>query len=196
MKNAEGFDEKGFFIDRGVGGFGHRRASASFLDRLAGFDFQADGSRGPSSKDVFDAHVNGVARFLTAAMEEATVPTLEFFRETKPSTYAGRLVFPIAKILLIHFPILGTLLPFVWPKGPAQRVHAYLYFEEGEGLSIAWFSELQELEKNEEGEMAPEDEDELFKTMVSPFARKYTTVITGTKTTENSTSRNGNIRPI
>ena len=36
-------------------------------------------------------------------------------------------------------------------------------------MSIAWFSELQELEKNEEGEMAPEDEDELFKTLVSPF---------------------------
>ena len=123
---------------------------------------------GPSSKDAFDAHVNGVARFLTAAMEEATVPTLN-----SSGNQAVDLRRPVgfsdSEDPLIHF-LLGTLLLSSFgPKGPAQRVHAYLYFEEGEGLSIAWFSELQELEKNEEGEMAPEDEDELFKTLVSPF---------------------------
>ena len=97
---------------------------------------------------------------------------------------------------MIHFYLRDAPPFFVWPKGPAQRVHAYLYFEEGEGLSIAWFSELQELEKNEEGEMALEDEDELFKDLVSPFARRFIIVITGTKTMENSTSWNGSIRPI
>ena len=57
----------------------------------------------------------------------------------------------------------------VWPNGPAGRVHCYLYFEEGEGLSFLWFSEFQELEKNDKGELEPEDEDELFKTLISPL---------------------------
>ena len=30
----------------------------------------------PAARDAFDAHVNGVARFLAAVMEEATVPVL------------------------------------------------------------------------------------------------------------------------
>ena len=41
--------------------------------------------------------------------------------------------------------------------------------EEGEGLSFLWFSEFQELEKNDKGELEPEDEDELFKTLISPL---------------------------
>ena len=32
-----------------------------------------------------------------------------------------------------------------------------------------WFSELQELEKNDQGRLEPEDEDDLFKTLISPF---------------------------
>ena len=32
-----------------------------------------------------------------------------------------------------------------------------------------WYSELQELEKNDEGNMELEDEDELFKTLISSF---------------------------
>jgi hypothetical protein len=39
-------------------------------------------------------------------------------------------------------------------------------------LSILWFSELQELEKNDDGRMEPEDEDELMKTLVSPFCKE------------------------
>ena len=123
---------------------------------------------GPSSKDAFDAHVNGVSRFLTAVMEEATVPTLNS-SGNQAIDLRRPVGFSDSEDPLIHFYLRDAPPFFVWPKGPAQRVHAYLYFEEGEGLSIAWFSELQELEKNEEGEMAPEDEDELFKTLVSPF---------------------------
>ena len=123
---------------------------------------------GPSSKDVFDAHVNGVSRFLTAVMEEATVPTLNS-SGNQAIDLRRPVGFSDSEDPLIHFYLRDAPPFFVWPKGPAQRVHAYLYFEEGEGLSIAWFSELQELEKNEEGEMAPEDEDELFKTLISPF---------------------------
>ncbi|MEC7401303.1 MAG: hypothetical protein VX821_04845, partial [Verrucomicrobiota bacterium] len=43
------------------------------------------------------------------------------------------------------------------------------YFDDREGLSFLWFSELQELEKNDEGRLEPEDEDELKKTLISPF---------------------------
>ena len=63
---------------------------------------------GPSSKDAFDAHVNGVARFLTAAMEEATVPTLN-----SSGNQAVDLRRPVgfsdSEDPLIHF-YLGTLL--------------------------------------------------------------------------------------
>ncbi|MBT3666070.1 MAG: hypothetical protein HN548_01210, partial [Opitutae bacterium] len=57
----------------------------------------------------------------------------------------------------------------VWPGGPASRVHCYFQFDEGDGLSLLWFSELQELEKNDEGRLEPEDEDDLFNTLISPF---------------------------
>ena len=30
----------------------------------------------PATRDAFDAHVNGVAHFLTAVLEEATLPTI------------------------------------------------------------------------------------------------------------------------
>ena len=36
---------------------------------------------------------------------------------------------------------------FFSPYGSATRVHAYLNIEDGEGLSLLWFSELQELGK-------------------------------------------------
>ena len=45
----------------------------------------------------------------------------------------------------------------------------HIHLEEGEGLNMLWLSELQELEKNDEGRMEPEDEDEMRKTLVSPF---------------------------
>ena len=48
-------------------------------------------------------------------------------------------------------------------------MHAYLYFDDREGLSFLWFSELQELEKNEKGKLEPEDESDLRKTTISSF---------------------------
>ena len=48
--------------------------------------------------------------------------------------------------------------------GTVSRVHCFFHFEESEGLSLLWYSELRELEKNDEGKMEPEDEDDLFKT--------------------------------
>ena len=54
----------------------------------------------------------------------------------------------------------------------ATRVHTYLYIEEGEGLSFLWFSELQELEKNEKGLLEPKEESDLMKTPVSKFCNE------------------------
>ena len=128
-------------------------------------------AEGPSSKDAFDAHVNGVARFLTAVVEEATPPVLN--RSGNEAIDLRRPVgFSDSDDPLIHFYLREAPPFFVWPKASASRIHAYLYFEDGEGLSILWFSELQELEKNEEGNMVPEDEDELFKTPISPFCEE------------------------
>jgi len=125
----------------------------------------------PAARDAFDAHVNGVARFLTAVLEEATVPVLN--PSGNDAVDLQRPVgFSDSDDPLIHFYLREAPPLFVWPGGTATRVHAYLLFEEGEGLSIIWFSELQELEKNEEGRMEPEGEDELFKTLISPLCEE------------------------
>ncbi|MAL84960.1 MAG: hypothetical protein CMI23_01195, partial [Opitutae bacterium] len=117
----------------------------------------------PATRDAFDAHVNGVAHFMTAVLEEATPSAL-----TKAGDQAISLKSPVGysdtEDPLIYFFLREGPPLLVWPNGPAGRVHCYLYFEEGEGLSFLWFSEFQELEKNDKGELEPEDEDELFKT--------------------------------
>ena len=117
----------------------------------------------PATRDAFDAHVNGVAHFMTAVLEEATPSAL-----TKAGDQALSLKSPVGysdtEDPLIYFFLREGPPLLVWPNGPAGRVHCYLYFEEGEGLSFLWFSEFQELEKNDKGELEPEDEDELFKT--------------------------------
>lgn len=125
----------------------------------------------PATRDAFDAHVNGVANFLHATLEEASLQS---------SSRAGSQVidlqrpvgFSASEAPLIHFYLREAPPLFVWPKGVATRVHAYLYFDEREGLSFLWFSELQEMEKNDQGFMEPEDEDELRMTPVSTFCSK------------------------
>ena len=122
----------------------------------------------PATRDAFDAHVNGVANFLSAVVEEAKLPTL-----SRAGDHAVDLQRPVgysdSEDPLIHFFLREGPPLLVWPKGAASRVHCYFYFDESEGLSLLWYSELQELEKNDEGRMEPEDEDELFKTLISPF---------------------------
>ncbi len=122
----------------------------------------------PATRDAFDAHVNGVAHFMTAVLEEATPHTFNNSGSSavdlqRPVGYSD------SEDPLIHFYLREGPPLLVWPNGPASRVHCYLFFEEGEGLSFIWFSELQELEKNDKGQMEPEDEDELFKTLISPL---------------------------
>ena len=122
----------------------------------------------PATRDAFDAHVNGVANFLSAIIEEATLPTL-----SRAGDHAVDLQRPVgysdSEDPLIHFFLREGPPLLVWPVGTVSRVHCFFHFEEGEGLSLLWYSELQELEKNDEGKMEPEDEDDLFKTKISPF---------------------------
>lgn len=122
----------------------------------------------PATRDAFDAHVNGVSHFLTAVLEEASVSSFALPKDKRVD-----LQYPVgfsdAEDPLIHFYLREAPPLFFSPYGSATRVHGYLYVHEQEGVSILWFSELQELEKNDDGRMEPEDEDELFKTLVSPF---------------------------
>ena len=123
----------------------------------------------PATRDAFDAHVNGVAYFLNSTIEEAVLPDVvkagsERFDLRRPVGFSR------SDDPLIHFYLKEGPPLFFWPNGPAPRIHCFFYFEEGEGLSFLWFSELQELEKNQEnGLMEPEDSADLFKTMISPF---------------------------
>ena len=125
----------------------------------------------PATRDAFDAHVNGVAHFLTAMLEEATIPEV-----TGKNTKAVRLGRPVgfsdSDDPLIRFYLREAPPLYFWPHGPAPRVHSFLYLDEHDGLTVLWFSELQELEKNVEGEWELEDEDELFRTLISPFCRE------------------------
>ena len=122
----------------------------------------------PATRDAFDAHVNGVANFLSAIIEEATLPTL-----SRAGDHTVDLQRPVgysdSEDPLIHFFLREGPPLLVWPVGTVSRVHCFFHFEESEGLSLLWYSELQELEKNDEGKMEPEDEDDLFKTKISPF---------------------------
>ncbi len=162
MRRIRGFTMVEVLMAMALGGLVLAAASA-LLVTLA----QAWANR-PATRDAFDAHVNGVAHFLTAVLEEATLPAV-----TKQGDQAVDLQRPVgfseSDSPLVHFYLREAPPLFVWPKGVATRAHVYLYFDDREGLSFLWFSELQELEKNDEGRLEPEDEDELKKTLISPF---------------------------
>lgn len=122
----------------------------------------------PATRDAFDAHVNGVANFLHAVMEEANLPQSK--RDGNAKVDLQKPVgFSDSDEPLIHFYLREAPPLFVWPKAVATRVHTYLYFDERDGLFFLWFSELQDLEKNSDGFLEPEDESELWKTPVSRF---------------------------
>ena len=122
----------------------------------------------PATRDAFDAHINGVAHFLTAVLEEASLPASSRSGD-QPIDLQRPIGYSESEDPLIHFYLREGPPLLVWPNGPAARVHCFFQFVEGEGLSILWYSELQELEKNDEGNMELEDEDELFKTSISSF---------------------------
>ena len=125
----------------------------------------------PATRDAFDAHVNGVAHFLTALIEEATAA---------PSSKGGDQVVKLEAPIgfgsiddpLVSFYLKEAPPLFFNPYGKAVKVRTYLFPEENEGLSLLWFSELQELEKNEEGILQPIEEEGLRKTLISPFCQE------------------------
>lgn len=125
----------------------------------------------PATRDAFLSHVNGVSNFLTIILEEASFsitsktgdPLVDLKRPTGFSSTDDP---------LIHFFVKEAPPLFYNPHGPAVRLHAFIYPDEDEGLSILWFSELNELEKNKEGGIELAEEDDLRKTLLSPFFKE------------------------
>jgi hypothetical protein len=117
--------------------------------------------------------VNGVAHFLTALLDDASLPALASAGESeeiialRSPTGFGETEDPLVSFYLKEAPPL-----FFNPHGKSVKVRTYLYPEDREGLNILWFSELQELEKDEKGEFQPLDEDGLRKTLISPFCEE------------------------
>ena len=125
----------------------------------------------PATRDAFDAHVNGVAHFLTAVLEEASVAPLAK-NQDKVIDLQTPVGFSEVDDPLVHFYLREAPPLFFNPHGKSVRVHAYLYPDETDGLSLLWFSELQELEKGEDGNLQPVEEEELLKSIISPFCRE------------------------
>ncbi|MBG29002.1 MAG: hypothetical protein CMI31_03220 [Opitutae bacterium] len=121
----------------------------------------------PAAREAFDAHVNGVARFLTTTLSKA-VPT-----PLLPNEPAIRLDRPIGldeiDAPLISFSLKDAPPVLYWPREATAGVTCFLSFDEEEGLSILWFSSLQEMEPDAGGKLALKDEDQLFKTLLSPL---------------------------
>lgn len=122
----------------------------------------------PATRDAFDAHVNGVAHFLTTMLEEATMSD-----STSPGKGTVVLERPVgfseSDDPLISFYLREAPPLFFFPRGSASRVRCYFLLDDQDGFNLLWFTELQELEKNEKGVREPEDEDDLFRTLISPF---------------------------
>ena len=127
----------------------------------------------PATRDAFDAHVNGVGRFLAALMDKATMPPGSS-AQGGPIRLDRPVGFSDADDPLISFFVREAPPLLVWPRGLAPRVHCYLFFEDGEGLSLLWYSDLQEMERGEDGKPVLEDEDDLFKTPISTLCEEIT----------------------
>ena len=124
----------------------------------------------PATRDAFDAHVNGVANFLTAMLEEATLPEV-LNAPPKVITLDRAPGFSEMDDPLLRFYLREAPPLFFWPEpgSVASRLHIFLQVDKQDGLRLLWYSDLQELEKNEKGVREPEDDDELFCTVISPF---------------------------
>jgi len=162
MKKQPGFSLVEVLLALAVGGLVLMSAS-SLLVTIS----QSWANR-PATRDAFDAHVNGIAHFLTAVLEEATLA-----KEGSGGADMVELLRPVGfsetKDPLIKFYLREAPPLFFWPHGLASRVHVYFQFEEGEGLYFLWYSDLQELEKSDNGEHQLENEDQLFRTQISPY---------------------------
>lgn len=125
----------------------------------------------PATRDAFDAHVNGVDHFLTAIIEEASISP--FSKNSQKSIdLKSPIGFSEAEDPLIYLYLKEAPPLFDSQNGKSTRVHTYLFPNEAEGLSLLWFTDLQELEKDEGGDVQPAEEDELKRTIISPFCQE------------------------
>ena len=106
--------------------------------------------------DFFNQHVDGVTLFLTNALaqsegfgEEQTDPV----SWGRPPGYS-ELDEPLLTFLLKESPAL-----LAWEHEPLPGVSCHLFFREGEGLSLIWFSRHNNVE----------DIEDAYRTVVSPF---------------------------
>jgi prepilin-type N-terminal cleavage/methylation domain-containing protein len=164
MKRKNGFSLVEVLLALAIGGL-ILTAATSLLVTIS----QAWANR-PATRDAFDAHVNGVANFLTAMLEEATLRD-GLNSQKKAITLDRAPGFSESDDPLVRFYLREAPPLFFWPEpgSVASRVHVFLQIDEREGLRLLWYSDLQDLEKNEKGIREPEDDDELFCTVVSPF---------------------------
>ena len=164
MRKVKGFSLVEVLLALAIGGL-ILTAATSLLVTIS----QAWANR-PATRDAFDAHVNGVANFLTAMLEEATLRD-GLNSQKKAITLDRAPGFSESDDPLVRFYLREAPPLFFWPEpgSVASRVHVFLQIDERDGLRLLWYSDLQDLEKNEKGIREPEDDDELFCTMVSPF---------------------------
>jgi len=164
MKRKNGFSLVEVLLALAIGGL-ILTAATSLLVTIS----QAWANR-PATRDAFDAHVNGVANFLTAMLEEATLRD-GLNSQKKAITLDRAPGFSESDDPLVRFYLREAPPLFFWPEpgSVASRVHVFLQVDERDGLRLLWYSDLQDLEKNAKGIREPEDDDELFCTVVSPF---------------------------
>jgi prepilin-type N-terminal cleavage/methylation domain-containing protein len=164
MKRKNGFSLVEVLLALAIGGL-ILTAATSLLVTIS----QAWANR-PATRDAFDAHVNGVANFLTAMLEEATLRD-GLNSQKKAITLDRAPGFSESDDPLVRFYLREAPPLFFWPEpgSVASRVHVFLQIDKRDGLRLLWYSDLQDLEKNEKGIREPEDDDELFCTVVSPF---------------------------
>lgn len=164
MKRKNGFSLVEVLLALAIGGL-ILTSATSLLVTIS----QAWANR-PATRDAFDAHVNGVANFLTAMLEEATL-TDGLNSQKKAITLDRAPGFSESDDPLVRFYLREAPPLFFWPEpaSVASRVHVFLQVDDQDGLRLLWYSDLQDLEKNEKGIREPEDDDELFCTLVSPF---------------------------
>ena len=123
----------------------------------------------PATRDAFDAHIDGVYRFLTALIEDVSLPMDaksgdQLISLDTPKGYDD------SDDPLISFFVREAPPLLFSPFGPIVNASIYFYPEaEDSRLSLLWYSSLQELERNEQGVVELAEEDELRKTLISPF---------------------------
>ena len=117
---------RGFTMVEGLP-LNYRRLGFGSRNRLLITISQAWANR-PATRDAFDAHVNGVAHFLSALLDDASLPALASGGESeeiialRSPTGFGETEDPLVSFYLKEAPPL-----FLNPHGKSVKVRTYLY---------------------------------------------------------------------